>query len=158
MHDYLLSLIRTAVPAAVGLVVACLARALGRVLPEDLSAELTLVVAGLAIGAYYAAVLALELRWPWVGRLLGSRRQPAYVRPGEAAEWPVRPPRLIRGLAGPSGLPLAPPGTWPGADHRSRGRRAPRSPTQGGGALVVGWGQADGSAARSRRNSRHCLR
>lgn len=84
LHDYLISLIRTVVPAAVGLVLAWLARKTGIVLPEDLSAELTLTVAGVAIGAYYAAVRALEVRWPWVGRLLGSRRQPTYVRPGEA--------------------------------------------------------------------------
>ena len=84
LHDYLVSLIRTAVPAGVGLALAWLARETGIVLPEDLSAELTLAAAGAAIGAYYAAVRALEVRWPWVGRLLGSRRQPVYVRPGEA--------------------------------------------------------------------------
>jgi len=85
MHDYLLSLIRTAVPAAVGLVLAWLAREFGIVLPADLSAELTLVVAGLAIGAYYAAVRALEVRWPWVGRLLGAQGQPTYGRPASDA-------------------------------------------------------------------------
>lgn len=84
MGDYLISLIRTAVPAAVGLVLAWLARECGIVLSDETSTELTLVVAGLAVGAYYAAVRALEVRWPWVGRLLGSRRQPTYVRPGEA--------------------------------------------------------------------------
>ncbi|HEU4566846.1 MAG TPA: hypothetical protein VFR99_02365 [Marmoricola sp.] len=85
MHDYLLSLIRTAVPAAVGLVLAWLAREFGIVLPADLSAELTLAAAGLAIGAYYAAVRALEVRWPWVGRLLGAQGQPTYGRPASDA-------------------------------------------------------------------------
>jgi uncharacterized membrane protein (DUF441 family) len=81
MSDYLVSLIRTWVPIAVGVVLTWLARRWGIVLPEDLSAQATMVVTGLAVAAYYTAIRALEMRWPKAGRLLGAARPPAYKPP-----------------------------------------------------------------------------
>jgi len=81
MNDYLLSLIRTAVPAAIGAGVAYLARRYGLVVPEGLSAEATIWLTGLAITGYYGIVRALEKRWPRIGILLGAARKPVYLEP-----------------------------------------------------------------------------
>lgn len=78
LHDYLISLIRTAVPAGVGALLAWLASRAGIVLDSDSSTALTAGVVAVAIGGYYALVRALEVRWPVVGTLLGRRAQPSY--------------------------------------------------------------------------------
>jgi len=77
--DYLASLVRTYVPAGVGLLLAYLATRWGIVLDEETSAGLTLGAAGLAAVLYYAAVRVAEARWPWVGALLGWQLQPRYT-------------------------------------------------------------------------------
>lgn len=82
LHDYLISLIRTAVPVAVASVLAWLASRAGVVLDEQSSTGLTLAVGGLAIGGYYALVRALEVRWPVFGKLLGKQSAPEY-KPAE---------------------------------------------------------------------------
>lgn len=86
MSDYLLSLIRTWVPIAVGVALTWIAVHWSIVLPEDLSTQASMAVTGLVVAVYYGLVRALELRWPWVGRLLGAARPPAYVPPGASRE------------------------------------------------------------------------
>jgi len=80
LSDYLVSLWRTAVPAGVAAALTWLAVHYGIVLDEDTSAQLAAGVTGLVLVVYYAVVRWLEQRWPWVGRLLGSTRQPVYER------------------------------------------------------------------------------
>ncbi len=82
MNDYLLSLVRTWVPIAVGAVLSWLAVKYGVVVPEDISTELTAGLTGVVTAVYYALVRALERRWPKVGSLLlGSKQKPVYVEP-----------------------------------------------------------------------------
>lgn len=78
----MISLIRTAVPAAVGAVLAWLAGEAGVVLDADSSTALTAGVVALTMGAYYAAVRAAEARWPRLGVLLGTPAAPKYEVPG----------------------------------------------------------------------------
>lgn len=75
LSDYFVSLIRTAVPVAVGLVLAKLAATTGIAVETGLAEP---VVTGLAIGGYYAAVRALEARWPLFGVMLGYPVRPTY--------------------------------------------------------------------------------
>ncbi len=82
-HDYLISLIRTAVPAAVGAAPAWLAAEAGIVLDADSGTALTAGVVALAMAGYYALVRVAEARWPWLGVLLGTPAAPRY----EAAGW-----------------------------------------------------------------------
>lgn len=81
MSDYLVSLIRTYVPVAVGSALAWLAATLGIVLDKDSSAALTAGFVGLAVAAYYTLVRLLERRWPAFGLLLGRREAPTYGLP-----------------------------------------------------------------------------
>ena len=82
MSDYLISMIRTVVPVGVGAVLSWLAVRAGIVVDEQTKAGLLVAFTGLAVAVYYGVVRALELRWPWFGRLLGSKAAPTY--PGEA--------------------------------------------------------------------------
>ena len=91
LTDYIVSLIRTYVPAAVAGLVAWLAANYNIVLPDDTSAALALGVAGLVLAVYYGLVRALEQRWPWFGKLLGASKQPVYT------------PRSVARSAVPSG-------------------------------------------------------
>lgn len=77
LHDYAISVIRTAVPAGVGAVVAYLA-ARGLNVPADVVAQATALGSFAATALYYAIVRALETRWPAVGRLLGKKAAPTY--------------------------------------------------------------------------------
>lgn len=83
MSDYLLSLIRTAVPAGVGIALGWLT-ARGLTLDEASSAALTAAATGIATAVYYAVVRAAETRWPWLGVLLGAPRAPVYQPRSEA--------------------------------------------------------------------------
>ena len=74
MNDYLVSLIRTVVPAAVAVAITWLAN-FG---VEIDSTEAITFLTGLVISIYYAVVRALERRFPWVGWLLGMPRPPTY--------------------------------------------------------------------------------
>jgi hypothetical protein len=49
------------------------------VLPEGLSAQTAIAVTGLVVAVYYGIVRALEMRWPWFGKLLGASKPPAYA-------------------------------------------------------------------------------
>jgi len=77
MSDYLLSVIRTAVPAAAGAIVGWLAT-LGLELGAEAEAGLVLFLGALGTAVYYAVVRALESRWPALGKLLGASRKPVY--------------------------------------------------------------------------------
>lgn len=78
VRDQLASLVRTAVPYAVGLVLAFLARKWGIILDDASSAGLTAGLATLAGTVYYVVVRALEARWPRVGWFLGLAWSPEY--------------------------------------------------------------------------------
>lgn len=73
-RSYLKSLRRTFVAWIVGIAVAS-ATNIGIVLPVEATTEVVAAVVG---GGYYAALRALEHRWPWVGVLLGGRGEPNY--------------------------------------------------------------------------------
>ena len=78
MSDYLASLIRTGVPAAVGAALAWLATAGLDVAPDDRTAIAAGATAALT-AVYYGTVRALEQRWPIVGVLLGRTTPPTYT-------------------------------------------------------------------------------
>ncbi|MCN0155240.1 hypothetical protein [Salinispora arenicola] len=80
-HDYLISRIRTTVPAAVGALLAWLASTAGIVLDGDSSTALTAGVVALAMAGYYALIRVAEARWPWLGVLLGTPTVPKHVAP-----------------------------------------------------------------------------
>jgi hypothetical protein len=88
VSDFVVSLIRTNVPILVGGFIGWLV-SLGVTVPEEAQGALTaaLVVAGSA--AYYAAVRALEKRWPWFGYLLGSKAAPTYEAPARPYSTPL---------------------------------------------------------------------
>ena len=77
MNDYLVSLIRTWVPAGIGALAAW-----GATYGVEISTgEQAGLVAGLTAAStatYYALVRAGENRFPWLGYLLGSKRTPVY--------------------------------------------------------------------------------
>jgi len=81
VNNYLLSLLRTAVPAAIGALLSWLAVEHGIVVPEGLSNEATIWLTGGVVTLYYGIVRALEKRWPRIGILLGAARKPLYVEP-----------------------------------------------------------------------------
>lgn len=77
MYDLFLSWIRTAVPAAVGSVIAWLATK-GLVLDPAEATGLILAVGGICVTLYQVVVSTLQRRWPIVGVLLGSTKVPVY--------------------------------------------------------------------------------
>lgn len=81
MNDLVVSWIRTAVPVAVGAVLAWLASVAGVVVSPNASAGLTAGITAVLAAVYYALVRLAEKRWPWVGVLLGAMRQPTYTAP-----------------------------------------------------------------------------
>jgi len=74
MNDYVVSLIRTLVPVAVGALVAWLATIGFDIDSEALVAPIT----GILIAVYYAAARWAESRWPAAGALLGRKAAPTY--------------------------------------------------------------------------------
>jgi hypothetical protein len=79
MSDLVLSYIRTYVPIGVGAALSWLAVKYGIVLDEQISTELTVGLTAVVVAGYYSLVRALETRWPWFGKLLGSSKKPAYA-------------------------------------------------------------------------------
>jgi hypothetical protein len=65
-------------------VLSYLAREAGVVIDEQTSAALTVGFTGLVTSLYYAAVKALESRFPSLGWLLGNPRTPSYSSEPEA--------------------------------------------------------------------------
>jgi hypothetical protein len=95
LSDYLVSLVRTAVPIGVGLALTLFATKTG----ININGETAqLLVTGLVISGYYAAVRALEVKWHWFGVLLGWKVAPTYT-----------PPAVTEASAEPS-YPIAPEG------------------------------------------------
>lgn len=66
------NMIRVGVAAAVGFLVALLAKQ-GFHLSPVVTATVTTVVTGLVAGLYHTAVVRLEKTWPWLSVLLGSK-------------------------------------------------------------------------------------
>jgi hypothetical protein len=77
MSDFVISLIRTWIPVAVGLAVAFLVSA-GFDIDPDLEIQLSGAVVGLVSALYYGLARILEGRWPALGYLLGVAKPPAY--------------------------------------------------------------------------------
>ncbi len=77
MSDFLLSLVRTYVPIAVGGVAAWLIT-LGIVIDPEIQAAGVIFFTGVITALYYFAARLLELKWPTFGLLLGARKAPAY--------------------------------------------------------------------------------
>jgi len=77
MTDFVLSLIRTVVPLAVGSLVGGLTVRGIRVEPEAVG-SLTAGITALVGSLYYAGARWLESRWPALGYLLGSAQSPQY--------------------------------------------------------------------------------
>lgn len=71
------ALVRTLIPALVGIVVTYLASH-NIVLDDDLTNALSVLLGGLATAVYYVAVRWLEARRGWFGWLLGSPNPPTY--------------------------------------------------------------------------------
>lgn len=78
MNDYLISLIRTAVPSAVGAVLSWALVNFGLSVDDDTKIALITGLTGAIITIYYALVRALETKFPWVGSFLGAPKAPAY--------------------------------------------------------------------------------
>lgn len=79
LSDFIISWIRTAVPAGVGAVLAFLSAKAGVVIDEATSTAGVVFFTGILSAAYYAAVRLLEARWPWFGLLLLAKRPPSYA-------------------------------------------------------------------------------
>jgi len=80
-----LSIIRTYVPIGVGALVSWFLT-IGLDIDADGQAGLIVFLTGLSQAVYYAAVRALETRWPGVGVLLGVAKTPdTYSKGAEAA-------------------------------------------------------------------------
>jgi uncharacterized membrane protein (DUF441 family) len=77
VNDYVISLIRTWCPIAIGAVVSWLA-ARGLQLDPSTSAGLIAGLTGLLAGAYYTVVRLAEAKWPVLGLLLGHAAKPQY--------------------------------------------------------------------------------
>lgn len=78
VRDLVASVVRTAVPAAVGYVLTLLGRKLGVVIDDTTSTSLTAALVVVVGTTYYAVVRILESRWKWLGVLLGFTVQPTY--------------------------------------------------------------------------------
>ena len=77
-----MSLIRTAVPAIVGGVIAWLT-SFGLALDPELETTLTVALTSASVFIYYAVVRLLEVKVsPWWGTLLGTRNSPDGYSPG----------------------------------------------------------------------------
>ena len=80
MSDTITSLIRTYVPIVVGSLISWLVTK-NIAVDEATATALVTAFTGLMIGIYYTVVRVLEKRFPWLGVLLGSRKQPEYTEP-----------------------------------------------------------------------------
>lgn len=80
MSNTILSLVRTYVPVAVGALAAWLL-SLGVELNPEAQTGLTVFLTGLIIAAYYTLARLAERKWPSLGFLLGSSKQPVYDTP-----------------------------------------------------------------------------
>lgn len=72
IRDFILSLIRTYVPIAVGAAATWLATRLDFVLDEQTATGLVAFSVLTVSGLYYLVARWLETRWPWLSVLLGT--------------------------------------------------------------------------------------
>lgn len=84
MSNFLVQIIRTVVPMAVGFLFTWLL-AIGIELPEGTKAELTSFLVLFSSSLYYISVAALEKKFPAFGWLLGVARNPVYASKEEVA-------------------------------------------------------------------------
>lgn len=85
MSDVLVSLIRTYVPIGVGAFIAWLVT-LGVEVDATAQAGLVTGLTAVITAAYYTLVRLLEKRFPWLGVLLGSTKQPEYPQTKEVTQ------------------------------------------------------------------------
>ncbi len=79
LHDTLIAVIRTAVPSAVGVLIAWLLQR-GVVIPDDVAMQLSGALVAVCITLYYALVTLLERKvHPAFGWLLGVPTAPTYA-------------------------------------------------------------------------------
>ena len=110
MNTLALSIIRTYVPIAVGALASWLLT-VGLELDADGQAGLIVFLTGLSQAVYYAAVRALETRFPSVGILLGAAKTPDTYSKGDNS------PEVTAGHVVLSGEVELPPLDTPGPDH-----------------------------------------
>lgn len=84
LGGYAKSLVRTYAPYLIGGASGWLT-AHNIPIPADIREQVTIGLVSAGFGAYYAAVRALELKWPSIGVLLGHRAQPLYLPVGADA-------------------------------------------------------------------------
>jgi len=109
-----LSIIRTYVPIVVGALASWLLVTFAFELEADIQAHLIIALTGLLQAVYYAAVRALETRFPGVGVLLGAAKTPdTYSKGNEPAA--VTAEDAVD-VAGDVELPAL---DAPGPDHRA---------------------------------------
>lgn len=72
-NNLLLSLKRTIVPILVGIIMASF---VGKYV-EDVQ-ELQNILSSIIAAVYYAVIRVIEIKWPKIGILLGSKSQPTY--------------------------------------------------------------------------------
>lgn len=77
MTNFALSLIRTWTPILIGAVVAWLLT-LGIEIDSETQASLVIALTGVLQAIYYALARALEVKYPRLGVLLGTTKQPEY--------------------------------------------------------------------------------
>lgn len=108
MSDLIASIIRTAVPSIVGVIVGWLTT-LGVTLPKQQEENLSLLIAFAAGLLWYVIVRALEQKWPALGVLLGVPKQPAYGTTQPAVGTPKAPDVVAPAAEAPAADPQVPP-------------------------------------------------
>jgi hypothetical protein len=96
VNDFVVSLIRTYVPLAVGYLVAWLASTFNIVIPDDASQGLVLFVGAVLTAVYYLVARGVEAAWPGLGKILVG------LGIGKAPQYPAVPavgPRIRSGPA-----------------------------------------------------------
>jgi len=81
----LLSFLRTIVPAIVGAVAAYLVQ-LGLTVDPEFEASLTAVLFAVFTGLYYLIIRVIEMKFPWVGVLIGWAKSPDSYSRGPGVE------------------------------------------------------------------------
>lgn len=81
LSDYIVSVIRTLVPAWVASALTWLAAATGVIIDQNTSVSTIALVVSLVVGGYYTLARALESRYPALGWLLGAPKPPTYRNP-----------------------------------------------------------------------------
>lgn len=85
MNNFVISLIRTWTPVAVGAVLAWLAARGLHLSPSTDAAAVAAITAGIT-ALYYALIRLAETKFPWLGVLLGHTAKPSYGTPHPEAK------------------------------------------------------------------------